>query len=95
MPRNRIVKAPKIMVRKSDKDYPMFETGDTVCVVDNGEIRLIVGIGPGEFFSTQLGNDAGTVKPIRGRDLELVAKAKKADAEPGFVPKRLITDVGY
>lgn len=28
----------------------MFEIGDTVRVVGNGEVRRIVGIGPGEFF---------------------------------------------
>lgn len=64
----------------------MFETGDLVCVVSSGETRQIVGIGPGEFFSTQIGSDGSTVKPFKGADLKLVAKAKKRPVEPGFVP---------
>jgi len=70
----------------------MFEIGDTVRVVGNGEIRKIVGIGPGEFFTTQIGNDASTTKPIKASDLELMAKATKPETGPGFVPSRSIMD---
>jgi hypothetical protein len=70
----------------------MFEIGDTVRVVGNGEMRAIVGIGPGEFFTTQIANDASTVKPIKGSDLELLAKAAKPDPVPGFVPNGSIMD---
>jgi len=70
----------------------MFEIGDTVRVVGSGEMRRIVGIGPGEFFTTQIGNDASTVKPIKGSDLELMAKAAKPDTGPGFVPIRSIME---
>jgi hypothetical protein len=70
----------------------MIEMGDTVRVVGNGETRKIVGIGPGEFFKTQIGNDGSTVKPFKGADLELIAKAERRDDEPGFVPPRSIMD---
>ena len=63
----------------------MLEEGDLVRVVSNGELRKIVGIGPGEFLSTQIGNDGGTFKPFKGSDLELVAKARRPDSGPGFV----------
>lgn len=68
----------------------MLEIGDLVCVFGSGETRRIVGTGPGEFFTTQVGNDGSTVKPIKGSDLELVAKANKPDPQPGFVPPRSI-----
>lgn len=70
----------------------MFEIGDTVRIVGNGEIRKIVGIGPGEFFTTQIGNDASTTKPIKPSDLELVEKATKPQTGPGFVPRRSIME---
>jgi hypothetical protein len=75
-----------------EEEHPMFEIGDTVRVVGSGEMRTIVGIGPGEFFTTQIGNEASTVKPIKGSDLELMAKAAKPDAGPRFVPNRSITE---
>ena len=70
----------------------MFEIGDTVRVVGNGEIRRIVGIGPADFFTTQIGNDASTIRPIKGSGLELMAKAAKPDTGPGFVPSRSIME---
>jgi hypothetical protein len=70
----------------------MFEIGDTVRVVGSGEMRRIVGIGPREFFTTQIGNDATTVMPIKGSDLELMTKAAKPDTVPGFVPSRSIME---
>ena len=70
----------------------MFEIGDTVRVVGSGEIRKIVGIGPGDFLTTQMGIDASTTKPIKASDLELLAKAAKPDPVPGFVPNRSIMD---
>jgi hypothetical protein len=70
----------------------MFEIGDRVRVVASGEMRTIVGIGPGEFFTTQIGNDASTVKPIKASDLELIAKATKPETGPGFVPSRSIME---
>jgi hypothetical protein len=33
-----------------------------------------------------------TVKPIKGSDLELMAKAAKPDTGPGFVPSRSIME---
>jgi len=55
-------------------------------------MRTIVGIGPGEFFTTQIGTDASTVRPIKGSDLELMAKAAKPDVGPRFVPSRSIME---
>jgi hypothetical protein len=75
-----------------EEEHPMFEIGDTVRLVGNGETRTIVGIGPGEFFTTQIGSDASTVKPIKGSDLELMAKAARPDAGPRFVPNRSIME---
>jgi hypothetical protein len=72
-----------------------FEIGDSVRERGSQAIRVITGIGPGEFFMTQVGRDAGTVKPVKGADLYLIAKAPKPDTEPGLVPGRSITDVGY
>jgi len=68
----------------------MFDIGDTVHVVGNREIRRIVGIGPADFFTTQIGSDASTIKPIRGSDLELIAKATTPDTAPSIVPSRSI-----
>lgn len=70
----------------------MFEIGDMVRDLGNGKIRKIVGIGPGEFFTAQIGNDASTVKPIKASDLELVANATKPETGPGFVPSRSIME---
>jgi hypothetical protein len=70
----------------------MFDIGDTARVVGNGEIRKIVGIGPGDFFTTQIGIDASTAKPIKASDLELMAKATKPETAPGFVPSRSIME---
>jgi uncharacterized FAD-dependent dehydrogenase len=70
----------------------MFEIGDTVRVVGNGEVRRIVGTGPAGFFTTQIGNDGSTIRPIKGSDLELLAKAAKPDPVSGFVPNRAIMD---
>ncbi len=70
----------------------MFEIGDMVRDLGNGEIRKIVGIGPGEFFTAQIGNDASTVKLIKASDLELVANATKPETGPGFVPSRSIME---
>lgn len=69
----------------------MFEEGDSVRVIGNGELRKIVGIGPGEFFSTQIGNDGGTFKSFKGTDLELVAKVTRPDTGPGFLPPKQFT----
>jgi hypothetical protein len=69
----------------------MFESGDLVRVVSSGETRKIVGIGPGEFFSTQIGFDGSTVKPFKGSDLVMVAKASKPDTEPAFVAPNTFT----
>ena len=63
----------------------MFELGDTVRVVSSGETRKIVGTGPGEFFSTQIGDDGSTVKLFKGSDLVLVKKASRSDDGPTFV----------
>jgi hypothetical protein len=80
------------ITRTFKEEHQMFEIGDTVRVVSNGEIRRIVGIGPGEFFTTQIGNDASTVKPIKGSDLELMAKAAKPETGPRFLPNRSIME---
>ena len=70
----------------------MFEIGDTVRVVGNGEVRRIVGIGPGDFFTTQMGVDASTTKPIKASDLELMAKAARPNTGPRFLPRRSIME---
>ncbi|MFZ0278059.1 MAG: hypothetical protein WA899_02675 [Candidatus Sulfotelmatobacter sp.] len=70
----------------------MFEIGDTVRAVGSGEIRKIVGIGPGDFFTTQMGVDASTTKPIKASDLELMAEAARPETAPGFVPGRSIME---
>ncbi len=49
-------------------------------------------VGPADFFTTQIGNDASTIRPIKGSELELVAKAAKSDTGPGFVPSRSIME---
>jgi len=70
----------------------MIEIGDTVREIATQEIRTITGIGPGEFFRTQLGNDGASIKMFKADDLELVAKAPKPKTEPGFVPSRGIME---
>lgn len=76
-------------------ENPMYEIGDTVRKRDSQEIRTVTGIGPGEFYMTQVGTDAATIKPIRGSDLELVAKKPKPQTEPSFIPTRSIMDDGF
>jgi hypothetical protein len=56
----------------------MFEIGDVVMIISTQEVRRVVGIGPGEFFMVQLGNDESSVKPVKGGNLELVSKAPKS-----------------
>ena len=63
----------------------MFALGDLVRVVSSGETRRIVGIGPGEFFSAQTGNDGSTVKLFKESDLVLVTSASRSDTGPAFV----------
>ena len=63
----------------------MFEMGDLIRADGSGEIRRIVGIGPSEFFSTQIGFDGSTVKLFKGSDLVMVTKASKPNTEPAFV----------
>ena len=64
----------------------VLEIGDLVRIPRDVEVRKIVGIGPGDFVKTQLGNDASTVKQINASDLVLVNKAAKPEAKPGFLP---------
>lgn len=73
----------------------MLEIGDMVREIGDTDVRKIVGIGPGEFFKTEIGGDAATVKMVKGDDLELVAKFKKPDTGLAFVPDKSIMDVGY
>ena len=70
----------------------VLELGDWVRIPPDGEVRKIVAFGPGEFVTTQLGNDASTVKPIKISDLELVAKATKPGEGEGFVPPHSIME---
>jgi hypothetical protein len=70
----------------------VLELGDWVRVPPDGEVRKIVGFGPGEFVTTQLGDDGSAVKRIKASDLELVAKATKPDGEEGFAPPRSIME---
>jgi hypothetical protein len=58
-------------------------------------IYTVVGIGPGTSFKLQRGNDASSWQQIDGSKLVIVSKAEKSQTEPGFVPDRSITDVGY
>jgi hypothetical protein len=58
--------------------------GDLVRVVSSRETRTIVGIGPGEFFSTQIAKDGSTVRPFKASDLALVAKANRPDTGQAF-----------
>jgi hypothetical protein len=77
------------------EDKLMFEIGDSVRERGSQQIRTIAGIGPGEFFRTEIGLDSATVKMFKAADLELVAKAAKPGTGPSIVPKKSITDVGY
>lgn len=79
-------------VQAGQEDVPRFEIGDTVRITGSTEVRKIVGTGPGEFFTTQIGNDAGSRKPTKGSDLELVAKLAKPDMGMRFVPTRSIME---
>ena len=68
--------------------HGVFEIGDLVREVHSEQIREIVGVGPGECFRTQVGNDGATVKFIRPADLVLIQKAQKSEAETGFYPSK-------
>ncbi len=74
----------------------MFENGDTVRKAGSKEVLTITETRASQdLYKVQLGNDAAAVQYVKGSELELVAKAKKPDSEPGIVPDRSITDVGY
>jgi hypothetical protein len=64
------------------------ELHDLVRVIGGNprEVFTVVGIGPGAFFTLQLGTDAATQRPVDASELELVKKAEKPEVEPGFVP---------
>ena len=68
----------------------MFEKGDKVKKIGGQQEFTVVGTGPGEFYTLQLGSDGASKQNVKGSELELVAKAKKPDSEPGFVPSRPI-----
>lgn len=70
----------------------MFGIGDSVRIVGGKDVLTIVGIGPGTFYTVQLGNDGATRKSIEGDQLELVVKAAKPDTDSRFVPKRSIME---
>lgn len=56
----------------------MFGIGDRVRIAGGKDMLTIVGIGPGTFYTVQLGNDGATRKSIEGDQLELVAKGSQA-----------------
>jgi hypothetical protein len=70
----------------------MFEIGDAVREIETQEVRTIAGIGPAEFFRTQLGSDGASIKMLKADAFELVAKAPKPKQEPGFYPDRSIME---
>ena len=69
------------------------ELGDTVKVKNGGPgiywIREARAAGP--LYLLQLGNDGAAIQWRKEDELELVAKAKKPDDGPRFVPERGIT----
>jgi hypothetical protein len=79
------------LIEKKEREKTTFEMGDLVRILggDSTEAK-IVGSGPGTSFRLQFGNDASTWQQVDGGKLELVAKAKKPEIEPGFVPGRSI-----
>lgn len=70
----------------------MFEIADAVREIETPEIRTITGIGPADFFRTQLGNDAASIKMLKADAFELVAKAPKPKQVPGFYPDKSIME---
>ena len=63
---------------------------DIVGVDGQTEEWIIVGTGPVDFFTIQLGLDAATQQIVKGARLTLIRKAPKPDVEPGFYPERSI-----
>ncbi len=70
-----------------------FENGDHVRGKSGGsEVLTVVETRSDGIYRVQLGKDAGTMRYIKGSELELVAKAEKPKIEPGFYPGRSIMD---
>jgi uncharacterized protein YodC (DUF2158 family) len=71
-----------------------FEVGDAVRVKTGGPKRwTIVGSRDTEpCWQIQCGNDGASTKWIKTDELELLAKGKKPESSPGFVPTRGIMD---
>jgi hypothetical protein len=71
----------------------LFEVGDSVRIKNAGaEVFTIVEIWVSGLYKAELGNDAASIRYKRESVLELVAKAKKTDSGPGFVPARPIME---
>jgi hypothetical protein len=70
-----------------------FANGDRVRRRDGGtEVFTIIESRSDGLYKLQLGSDGATARYVRGRDLELVAKAAEPDVGPGFYPGRSIME---
>ena len=67
-----------------------FEVADTVRIKDGGAevFRITQASSAGPRYLLQLGNDGAAIQWRKEEELELVAKAKKPDDGPRFVPER-------
>ena len=70
-----------------------FENGDSVRKIGSQEVLTIVETRLLEdLYMVQSGNDAASRQYLKGSELELVAKARRPDSGPAFVPKRSIME---
>jgi hypothetical protein len=67
-----------------------FELGDSVKIKDSGPevYRITQASSAGPRYLLQLGNDGGAIQWKLEEEIELVAKVKKPDRGPRFVPRR-------
>lgn len=71
-----------------------FELGDTVKIVNGGPevYKITQASSAGPRYLLQLGNDGAKIQWRMEDELELVAKGKKPNDGPRFVPDRGIMD---
>jgi hypothetical protein len=69
-----------------------FENGDRVREKNGTQILTIMQVQVAGLYGVQLGNDAATLRLVKGDNLELVAKVERPDPGPGFYPARSIME---
>jgi len=68
----------------------MYGNGDQVRIIGESTVYTVCNSGSSGFCIIQLGNDAGTQRPVKEDTLELVKKHENPKVPPGMTPKNSI-----